>query len=1026
MARIFGLDLGVASIGWALIDTDETGGTIVGTGVRIFQSNEKRADAAPGESSNVDRRTKRLVRRQRDRRSRRKMKLYHALKKHNLAPKKTDWDSWVSSNPYETRTQALDEKVNLHDFGRALYHLNQRRGYQSNRKSGDDKEGVVKKEISQVRERMETLNCRTYGEYCYKIYDRHLDSDSTPDETDWRIRDKYNHRSMYEEEFDILWDAQSQFHPSVLTDSLKKKIQRIIFFQRPLKPQSHLIGNCELEPNKKRIPKGHLLFQEFRILKNLNNLTLADENGFRIELSEEDRQALKEVLDKKEKTTFKQLKKALIKRGTIANENALFNLERGDRKNLEGNTTNARLAKKKAFGKDWYELDDEFKDHLVDVLLHVEKPEVVHSLALKRWGLDEERAVYLSKLKLEDRYGAFSHKAITKLMPYLKDGLEDSSAIKKAGYTLFEVKSGDKEQLPMPPEIKNPVVYHALIELRKVVNGIIRKYGMPDTIRIELARDLKSGYEHRQKMNKKMRELEKRNDKARAALQKAPFNVQNPGYSDVLWYNLWEECEHQCPYTGKSIPAEAFNSGEFQVEHILPFARTLDNSYANKTLCEADFNRKKGNRTPWECVKAGLIEEDVLLQRIRNLPWRKRNKFTQKEIEADQFLNRQLSDTRYISREASTYLKELACDSVEVVKGQTTSLLRHLWGLNSVLNLEDDDMKNREDHRHHAVDAVVVALTSRSILKKLSDENKQIYTASWMEEDEAGQERYEHLKESVQSDRITLSDPWDNFRNQVESSVGTLIVSHRPSRKISGALHEETYYGPTNELAPKNKEMMVVRKPVHALSKNDLTKIRDSQVREIVNQEVENRMKEDGRSLSDAISSLEANPPHIVSPKAKVPIKKVRLLMDKVPDKMHPFTDENGKIYRKALYGNNHHIAIYEMTDKNGEKKQIGDVVPTMEAARRVKDGEPIVMKDYPGTDRFLYSLAKNDMVISNEGEVYRVQKIASTSEITFRLHDVTLKGQSDPGVMRKMPGTLDVKKIKVSPAGELFHTTND
>lgn len=1023
MKKILGLDLGVASIGWGLIETNENDkdGKILKSGVRIFQGNEQRADAAPGESSNADRRTKRSVRRQRDRRTRRKINLYVTLKKNGLAPNKSDWEEWVSINPYTIRAKALDHKVSLHEFGRALYHLNQRRGYKSNRKAGSDKEGAVKEGISKVREHMGKHNARTIGEYFYEIYGNHLQDDVKHDDFDWRIRDKYTHREMFEEEFDALWKAQSNFH-NELTPKLGKKLKQIIFHQRKMKSQSHLIGKCELETDKKRIAKAHLLFQEFRVLKNINNLSLSDENGFQIKLTEKDRETFKEIFDRKDKVSWSQLKTALIKNGTIGNKNAIFNLERGGRKNIEGNRTNAALSHKKAFGDEWFELDNDFKNHVVDVLIHVDKPEIVKGLALNKWNRTEEQAEYIThKLTLEQRYGSFSEKAIKNLLPYLNKGIEESTAIKQAGYSLFEQNPGKMNQLPMPDQtIKNPVVYHALIELRKVVNGIIREYGMPDVIRVELARDLKAGYEHRQKMTKRMRELEKKNDKAYKALQQAPFNVQYPSYNDIIWYNLWEECEKLCPYTGKTIPAEAFNSGEFQIEHILPFSRSLDNSYANKTLCEADFNRKKGNRTPWECVEAGLMDEDTMLQRIRNLPWNKRNKFTQKEIDEDKFLNRQLNDTRYISREASSYLKHLSCESVEVVKGQTTSLLRHLWGLNSVLNKEDDEMKNRDDHRHHAVDAIVVALTNRSTLKRLSDENKRIGTAEWMNLDESSRATNEEMKRRL-GGRIDLSEPWPAFRGEVESSINNITVSHRVNRKVSGALHEETYYGPTDEPAPKSKEMMVVRKPVHQLSKRDLTLIRDETIRKIVNDEVHKRMDE-GQSQANAIASLEADPPYIVSPKAKVPIKKVRLLMEKEPEIMHHFEDDDGKIYRHALYGNNHHIAIYETMNNNGEKKQIGEIVPMMEAARRVKDGDPIVMKDYRPDHSFLFSLSKNDMIINHEDEeIYRLQALESIGKMIFRKHTVAGKKASDPGVLRRMASTLKATKIKLSPIGEIF-----
>ncbi|MEX0660147.1 MAG: type II CRISPR RNA-guided endonuclease Cas9 [Balneolaceae bacterium] len=1025
MKKILGLDLGVASIGWSLIEVHNEHKNIIKSGVRIFQGNEQRADAAPGESSNADRRTKRSVKRQRDRRSRRKINLYVTLKQNGLAANKSNWDEWVSINPYEIRAKALDEKVPLHEFGRALYHLNQRRGYKSNRKAGSDKEGAVKEGISKVREHMAKYKSRTIGEYFYEIYNNHHRNDVEYDDFDWRIRDKYTHRRMFKEEFDALWEAQAVHHKK-LTDELGKEVKHIIFHQRKMKSQSHLIGKCELETDKKRISKAHLLFQEFRVLKNINNLSLSDENGFQITITEEDKKTLKEIFDIKDKVSWSQLKTALIKSGSIANKNAVFNLERGGRKNIEGNRTNAALSHEKAFGDEWFDLEDDFKNHVVDVLIHVDKPGVVKDLALNKWNRTKEQAEYIThKLSLEQRYGSFSEKAIKKLLPYLREGMEESTAIKEAGYSLFEQNPGKMNRLPMPDQtIKNPVVYHALIELRKVVNAIIRKYGMPDVIRVELARDLKAGYEHRQKMTKRMRELEKKNDKAYKALQKAPFNIQYPGYNDIIWYNLWDECDKTCPYTGKSIPAEAFNSGEFQIEHIIPFSRSLDNSYMNKTLCEADFNRKKGNRTPWECIEAGLMVEDKMLQRIRELPWNKRNKFTQKTIDEDKFLNRQLNDTRYISREASSYLKNLTCESIEVVKGQTTSLLRHLWGLNSVLNKEDDEMKNREDHRHHAIDAIVVAFTNRSTLKRLSDENKRISTAEWMDADESGRATNQEMKRRI-GERIDLREPWLSFRNDVETSINEITVSHRVNRKISGALHKETFYGTSDEPDTKNKKIMGLRKPVHQLKMtkrtNDVECIKDEGIKRIIKNEIEERI-EQGKSKEEAISSFEADPPHIVSSKAKVPIMRVRLEMEKDPSIYHHFEDDDGKVVKYAQYGNNHHIAIYETTDKKGEKKQVGEVVPMMEAARRVKDGEPIVMKDYRPDHSFLLSLSINEMIINHEdGQLYRVQKIDSSTKINFRHQNVALKKQNDPGVLRKMPNTLKAEKIKISPIGEIF-----
>ena len=1020
MKRILGLDLGVASIGWSLLEQDEAQGKILKSGSRIFQSNEQRADSAPGESAKSDRGTKRSVRRQRDRRTRRKQKLYNLLFKNGMAPRKEDWNKWIILNPYELRTFSLDKELKPDEFGRALYHLNQHRGYKSNRKDGEDKDGVVSKGILKIQQLMEQYQARTFGEYCFKILENHRIYEKTPLDDDWRIRDNYTQREMFKKEFEQMWSAQQRFNAPLYTDSLKAEIFECLFFQRKMKSQAHLIGKCPLEKNKRRIAKAHLLFQEFRILKNVNNLALADENGIPITLSLEDKRSLFDVMNKRDKVTFKSLKTTLVNKGVIANTNVVFNLEVGGRKDIEGNRTNKKLSNEKAFGEAWYDMDSELKDYIVYVLVHFDDPYKVKEKALNEWNRTDEQASYLSYLTLEKNYAGFSEKAIKKLIPFLKEGMEESAAIKAAGYEIFSQKQGNHTRLPMPPDIKNAVVYHALIELRKVINGIIRVYGMPDIIRVELTRDIKAGYERRQKMTKNMRDLEKRNVKAKKALQHAPFNRQEPTFNDLLWYNLWEECERICPYTEKQIPAEAFNTGEFQVEHIIPFSRSLDDSFANKTLCDADFNRRKGNRTPWECMQAGLITEDELIQRTRQLPWNKKRKFVQKATDENSFINRQLSDTRYISREASSYLKQLACEQVEVVKGQSTSLLRHVWGLNGVLNTENEEMKTRDDHRHHAVDAIVVALTSRSILKRLSDENTKLSSEEWKSIEESGKEQYEELKKRIDG-RIWLSEPWPYFRYTVEQSINDITVSHRINRKISGALHEETFYGPTNVSAPRKKVMMVVRKPVHALSKKDVGLIRDKGIQQIVNRHIQ-AIIDEGQTFENAIKSLETNPPYIVSDKAKVPIRKVRLLMEKEPSIMHAFTNGENKVFKHALYGNNHHIAIYSTIDKKGAPKQVGFVVPMIEVARRVKDGEPMVDRTYLPNHTFLYSLSKNEMIINHEDEeIYRVQKLASNGQIVFRRTSVALKGQNDPGVLRKNPGTLKATKIKISPIGEVF-----
>ena len=197
--------------------------------------------------------------------------------------------------------------------------------------------------------------------------------------------------------------------------------------------------------------------------------------------------------------------------------------------------------------------------------------------------------------------------------------------------------------------------------------------------------------------------------------------------------------------------------------------------YMNKTLCMARENRSvKKNNTPYEAYGANNERYLEMLARVRRMPFGKRARFERKEIKTDEFVERQLNDTRYIAREVKKYVERLGGVSVEVTKGGVTHWLRKRWGLNRVLG--DNGEKNREDHRHHAVDAVVVALTSRSLFNRISALSAQSGFAL--------SERGCHLP-----------DPWPGYFSQICVNVDKIIVSHAATRKIIGALHEETAYG---------------------------------------------------------------------------------------------------------------------------------------------------------------------------------------------------------------------------------------
>lgn len=204
---------------------------------------------------------------------------------------------------YDLRHRALDEELSLHEFGRALYHLGQRRGFLSNRKSapGSDEElGAVKSGISELDRAMQDAGSRTLGDYF-----------STIDPKQQRIRQRWTSRAMYQEEFDAIWDAQQKYKPSELTPELRQQIAKAIFHQRPLKSQKHLRGKCSLEPKRTRAPKDILVSQRFRLVQKVNDLQLITTDGELRPLSPEERVLLIDALEASESLTFPKIRKVL-------------------------------------------------------------------------------------------------------------------------------------------------------------------------------------------------------------------------------------------------------------------------------------------------------------------------------------------------------------------------------------------------------------------------------------------------------------------------------------------------------------------------------------------------------------------------------------------------------------------------------------------------------------------------------------------------------------------------------------------
>lgn len=838
------LDLGSTSLGWAMVRLDKQDNpcAVIKAGVRIFSDGRNPKD---GSSLAVTRRAARAMRRRRDRLLKRKQRMMDALVKHRFFPTDENERKVLETlNPYALRAKGLDEALTPAEFARALFHINQRRGFKSNRKT-DKKEndsGALKTAIKKLYEHLQSENCRTVGEWLNKrneakqtVRARYHQDKTIKEDGKTKIDkyyDLYIDRAMIEHEFDELWKKQAELNPSQFSEPARSELKDILLHQRPLKPVKP--GRCTFLPDEERAPLALPSTQRFRMYQEVNNLRILREGLKEEPLTLEQRDSLIAALEESNKCSFTRIKKLLGLSGA-----AQFNFEDPKRQELKGNTTSAILSKKDLFGPAWFKFDEAKQDAIVMKLLTEESEG-----ALVRWlqnetGIDEKTAEAIANVGLPEGYGSLSTKALARILPELRrDVVTYDKAVKAAGFEHHSKLGADAEipgitfkaeridqdtgeikafhihhKLPYygeylerhvgfgsgkpedPPEkrygkIANPTVHIGLNQVRLVVNALIRRYGHPCEVIVEVARELKQSQEQRKEENKRQAENQERNKRLRKdaanVLQISEEQVSRDGIEKmILWIELNEKdaADRKCPYSGVTISAAMLLSNEVEIEHILPFSQTLDDSLNNKTVSMRQANRIKGNRTPWEARQdfeaQGWKFEDILA-RAGNMKKEKRYRFAedgyQRWLKDDAgFLPRALNDTRHLSKVAREYLTLICPQATRVIPGRMTAMLRGKFGLNDVLGLNGE--KNRNDHRHHAVDACVIAVTDQGLLQRFAQASASA--------------REKQLNRLVES----MPLPWDTYREHVQRAVGNILVSHKPDHSHEGAMHNDTAYG---------------------------------------------------------------------------------------------------------------------------------------------------------------------------------------------------------------------------------------
>jgi CRISPR-associated endonuclease Csn1 len=1052
---VLGLDLGSASLGWALIAVNDAVSptSLIRAGVRIFEpgvdGTSMDIEQGKDQSKAVERRIARLHRRQLRRRAARQRDLFRLLQRHSLLPTPeaaigspeeqrhsilNELDQqlthkWQSSFPvnrfaqlpvYFLRKAALDQPLEPHEIGRILFHLIQRRGFLSNRRENkqnpDQKKelGQVKAEIHSLEQEIQNAGARTLGEFLAGL-DPHAQ----------KVRRRWTARKMFRDEFEKIWESQAIDRPDLLTPELHDKIAHLLFYQRPIAAQTHLIGKCELEPGKQRAPWAAMEAQRFRILQKVNDLRVINPGTLISDpLTEEDRQRLYLLLDREGDQTFKAIKKYLSFPAEVQ-----FNLEKGDEKRLRGNRTQAVM--RKAFGDRWDTFGAGKQHQIIENWRNSESDEVLIPEAIKQWLLDTAAATLLSEQTPEPGYCAVSLAAISKLLPRMACGKSFKEAetelygARFSGGLVFEALPEVRKQLET---LRNPAVERSLTELRKVVNAIVREYGKPYEIRIELARELKKPRQERIEATKKNRSRQReREDVAVRILREC--GLSNPSRKDIEKARLHEECGGYCPYTGRHIPfSTLFDNSEFDVEHIIPRSRYPDDSFQNKTLCYLPENRdvKKG-QTPWEAYGKDEQRWAEIMTRVSS--WNNRGKMARFAIQTEEALGefsaRQMNDTRYASVLASRFLGTLyggrdvvdgekARQVIFASSGAVTATLRSSWGLEAILHelvpAEPGESrgKPRTDHRHHAVDAITIALTRPGVIQSMA---RAASIEPWQRDSRAWRK---------------IESPWRDFVPSIRPHIETMLVSHRPEHKMSGELHKGTNYSAPHNF--KGKPTVHTRCALSALSASDIADdevIVDAVVRDAV------RAKLDELGGNPKLFDRPENAPCLASRDGRlIPIRKVR-----IREARNPILVGAGVRERYVASGGIHHIGLFVVRDARRREVWDSEVVQITDAYERHREHSPVVRRTHDAEEAaFLFSLMKDDTVeLEKDGTrgIYRIKKFEATGKITFvPVNNAMLdKMQYATGsAWSRMPGTLkpmSPRKVVIDLLGKV-HPAND
>jgi len=818
--KILGLDIGIASVGWTVINYDKEDATqneIIKSGVRIFTQAEHPKD---GSSLAMPRRLARGARRTL-KRKRQRMKGIKRLFMNALSLSHKDLfvgevDETIYSKQgrldvWQLRAEAIKRSLTAEELARVLTHIAKRRGYKSNRKSieKNDKKSDSRVVLNAIENNEKLLEkYETIGQAIYE----------TTKETGIRRnkKDDYLHsvsREMLLYEVNVIFKIQQSFKNTLATEALKDAYIGIAFSQRDVASVDGMVGKCTFEKEEQRAAKRTYSAEEFVTLTKLINTKVVLEDGSERGLSKDELEKIILLCKQSEKPSYIKIKETIGLESTSSFKNIedyeidketgefLKNRTRKFVSAFKGYHELRRVVEKALSKTHWHNFSQDTKllDEIGTIFsIHKSDEKIQESLDALTFSMLTNDEIAKVKQALIgsisfDQFIYLSLKALDKLLPFMREGKRYDEAVTLVGYKKevgtqqkFLRALNKKEQ----NELTNPVVKRAIAQTRKVINALIREYGQFDKVHIELTREIKKSHKDRNDIKKGQERYQKFKEEVVQDFIK--LFGREPKGSELLKFRLWKEQDGYCAYSGYMgeqgyiKPDKLMADVKYaEIDHILPYSRSFDDGLNNKVLCLAKENQDKKNMTPFEYFESigrDWYAYEVHVNAMKGIKRVKRQRLLKKNFDENsehEFKERNISDTAYMAR----YIKSFIEDNLELtssskkkvisINGTLTNMLRHNWGVGN---------KSREDtHLHHAVDAIIIAFATDSEVQRLS-------TLS------AKRDGFVYKKSEEKSKKFRFTPPMENFRDEVQKSIEEIFVSNAPRRKVTGAAHKETIH----------------------------------------------------------------------------------------------------------------------------------------------------------------------------------------------------------------------------------------